>query len=882
MNQPNKKPEIIGIKVDAGGEVNIETYIASQPKYNPAYNLPYPPSPNFVGREGILARLHDQLQIGSCAIAAALAGMAGVGKTELALQYASKYGRSYSGGCYWMGMRDRVLDKVLTQHIKDEFQLDLPPEKTDKGEIAQWCWREWERNLPSDSNVLIVLDNVDDAHQIGGMLPGNSFFRLLVTTRTHALDATFLEELIEELTDAAALEFLEKLVGNRVRQELVAAKRLCHDLLGNLPLGIELAGRYLHQDEELSIAEFIAELSIVQEALDREDTRAVYSTMTAERGVKSALELSWRRLASQSQTIAKLLGLCAPRAIPWELVAEMAEINEGQKTESVPLRVEKERVITEAGRVQKLSVKRVRQQLGNLHLIKWDKEGKTATLHTLVRNFFQNKAQTNDSLKQIFAETMFQRASQTKQDMNLEQVNKIGDVVSHIEEVALHYSCLLSDDEFIWPFIGAARFYDSQGLYAAAEPWYVMCLEKVEQRLGTEHPNTATSLNNLAELYQFMGNYTAAQPLYERAIQVREKRLGENHPDTATSLNYLAELYYWMGEYTAAQPLYERALQIREDRLGANHPDTAISLNNLAVIYDSIGNYAAALPLYERALQIREDRLGENHRYTAISLNNLAYLYRLMGNYKAAQPLYERALQIREDQLGANHPDTAAGMNNLAVLYKSMGNYKAALPLSERAFQIRTEQLGVNHPSTTASQNNLAELYKSMGNYETALTLFECALQIRTEQLGINHPDTITSQNDLAELYRLIGNYKVALPLSERALQIRTEQLGVNHPDTAVSMNNLAELYRSMGNNEAAIPLSECALQIRTERLGVNHPDTALSMNNLAGLYESMGRDNEAKPLYRKALEICEQSLDLEHPNTVACRENYAQFLRKS
>ena len=82
--------------------------------------------------------------------------------------------------------------------------------------------------------------------------------------------------------------------------------------------------------------------------------------------------------------------------------------------------------------------------------------------------------------------------------------------------------------------------------------------------------------------------------------------LGERHPDTATSLNNLALLLEAQGDYAAAKPLYEQALAIRKAVLGERHPDTANSLNNLAVLLEAQGDYAAAKPLYEQALAIRK------------------------------------------------------------------------------------------------------------------------------------------------------------------------------------------------------------------------------------------------------------------------------------
>ncbi|MBT1570101.1 tetratricopeptide repeat protein, partial [Klebsiella pneumoniae] len=66
--------------------------------------------------------------------------------------------------------------------------------------------------------------------------------------------------------------------------------------------------------------------------------------------------------------------------------------------------------------------------------------------------------------------------------------------------------------------------------------------------LGPDHPDVATSLNNLAELYRSQGQYAQAEPLFKRSLAIWERALGPDHPDVATSLNNLAELYRSQGQ----------------------------------------------------------------------------------------------------------------------------------------------------------------------------------------------------------------------------------------------------------------------------------------------------------------------------------------------
>ena len=118
--------------------------------------------------------------------------------------------------------------------------------------------------------------------------------------------------------------------------------------------------------------------------------------------------------------------------------------------------------------------------------------------------------------------------------------------------------------------------------YAETEPLYQRAPAIFEKALGPDHPSTATSLNNLAELYRSRGRYGDAEPLYQRALAIREKALGPDHSDTASSLNNLAALYDYQCRYVDAEPLYQRALAIREKALGLDHPDTLLTVRNYA------------------------------------------------------------------------------------------------------------------------------------------------------------------------------------------------------------------------------------------------------------------------------------------------------------
>jgi tetratricopeptide (TPR) repeat protein len=347
-------------------------------------------------------------------------------------------------------------------------------------------------------------------------------------------------------------------------------------------------------------------------------------------------------------------------------------------------------------------------------------------------------------------------------------------------------------------FISVSDPFNRAAFWQLITPLYEEMLQIIKTKLGNEHPDVATTLNNLAGLYYHMGAYDKALPLYQRALEIYKEVPESEHPDVANSLNNLAELYRRMGAYDKALPLYQRALGIRENILGSQHPDVANSLNNFAVLYESMGEYDKALPLYQRALGIRENVLGFQHPSVATTLDNLAVLYYRMGAYDKALPLYQRALEIYEKVLGSDHPDVATTLNNLAELYHHMGAYEKSLPLFQRALEIVEKTLGPEHPDVATILNNLAGLHESMGEYNKALPLYQRALDTREKVLGPQHPSVAATLNNLANTYHKIGKLNESLQLYERSLDIIEYKLGTTHPYFNITITNLIELYDSM------------------------------------------------------------------------------------
>jgi tetratricopeptide (TPR) repeat protein len=750
----------------------------------PYWLVPLPRNLYFTGREEVLSALHTQLG-GEQAVAltqsSALSGLGGVGKTQIALEYAYRHALEYSA-VFWIGAETEEQIVASLVHIAEALQL---PEREDKDQ--QRVIAAVQRWLSTHGQWLLVWDNVEDLALLDRFMPSTRSGAILLTTRLQALGTLARglqlapmeqeEGMLLLLHRAKVLE--PEATGEQMRQlaermpaQYAAATELVAEL-GGLPLALDQAGAYL-EETKCGLPAYLTLLRSQRAALLKlrgEGSRAHPAS------VSTTFTLAITATAQRHPAVWDLLHVCAllqSDAIPEELFHQSGEYLGA---------------LLKAVCCERLEWNRVVGIACNYSLVSRQPEVQTLSIHRLVQAVLldaMTEAEREQWTRRIIKalDTTFPEIAPDLDTTIWRQCERLlphAHVCMHLADAEKEAFALTSLAHKV------GRYLQARGQFGEAEPLYQKSWHIRESLLGPEHPHVATVLSSLATLYREQGRYEEAEALCQRALRIWEVNGGSDDLEVAATLTYLGSLYVEQGKYEEAELLLLRGLQIREQAPDSNNLQVAHSLNILATIYRRKGSYEHAASLLQRALSIREQALGPEHPRVASPLYNLANLWLEQENYVQAEPLFQRALHIWEQALGPEHPNVAFSLNGLAISYSGQENYVQAEPLFQRALHIWEQALGPEHPHLASPLQELARLYQNQQNYAQAELLFHQALSLRERHLGSCHTETAQTLHDLALFYQKQGHLGRAIPLVQRAYSIRLQTLGNTHPKTVES-----------------------------------------------------------------------------------------------
>ncbi|PMD26604.1 hypothetical protein NA56DRAFT_654415 [Hyaloscypha hepaticicola] len=211
-----------------------------------------------------------------------------------------------------------------------------------------------------------------------------------------------------------------------------------------------------------------------------------------------------------------------------------------------------------------------------------------------------------------------------------------------------------------------------------------------------------------------LGRNEAARELLEQLIRIRETTQPKTHPDTLTTMSNLAGVLSRQGKYADAEAMNRQTLEIQEEVRGKTHPSTLTTMGNLALVLDRQGKYTDAEAMNRQTLEIKEEVLGKTHPSTLTTMSNLALVLDSQGKYTDTEAMNRQTLEIKEEVLGKTHPDTLTSVYSLAYLLQKKREYKEASLLYQRACTGYNLSLGSEHPITKACVNHYSIMLNSL------------------------------------------------------------------------------------------------------------------------------------------------------------------------
>jgi tetratricopeptide (TPR) repeat protein len=743
------------------------------PQHRFQSNIPVRCDIPFVGRDNLLDRMLDRLGDPSTHNVIILRGSPGVGKSELAREFARRHRNRYPGGTFIIqsGTDGAKIDlaRIGRLFLDLEFPSDL--------RIEDQCLRTLCTLGAAPS--LLIFDNIrsiDDARSL--MPPAGMPCHVVATTVLDRWDATWHALSVEPLSHKASLELITGIVGrelaDRHGQKLVT-------LAGGLPVQLVPA--------------------------------SVTLAYKARRGREDAITLTLAREASQSfqgvyemlEPPARLLlhaaaNLNSQRIVRDELKVHLAEaadwsVDEFHDHLDACLDVHVLEGVAEL-RMHQLFV---------AFLVKIDPSGEIAA--SLVR-IAKVQAQRFVDIAASLVNAPNQAdlaATLTTYPVELESWKGPGREI------------LLEKGEVV----GAAL--SVVGRFAAARPWFeraVTAKEKGDGHDRADHQGLGRSLYEVGCCLSRTGEFAAARAWFERAVTTQEK--GDvhgrvDHESLGRSLHGVGDCLSRTGEFAAARPWFERAVTAKQkgDVYGrVNHTSLGISLHQVSYCLSSTGAFAAARSWSERAITEAEkgDPHGRvDHERLSISLHQMGHCLFSTGEFVAARPWFERAVAEAEkgDAHGrVDHESIGGSLDQVGYCLSGTAAFGAARPWFERA--VTAKEKGdlygrVDHESLGKSLHQVGYCLFSTGQFTAARPWFERAVAAKEkgDVYGrVNHDSLGRSLYQVGNCRWSINEFRAALPLFERAVAAKEkgDVFGrVDRASLAQTLRNGASCLRMLG-----------------------------------------------------------------------------------
>ncbi|MDG9695293.1 tetratricopeptide repeat protein [Streptomyces sp. DH17] len=380
----------------------------------------------------------------------------------------------------------------------------------------------------------------------------------------------------------------------------------------------------------------------------------------------------------------------------------------------------------------------------------------------------------------------------------------------------------------------AANSAGKTGQLAVAIDQFDHLVTTTRSYLGPDHPDTLTTRHNLAFWLGMAGDVTGAARAAAELLNDQVRVLGPDHPDTLTNRHNLASWQGEAGDVTGAARAFAELLNDQVRVLGPDHPDTLSTRHHLASWQGRAGDATGAAQAYADLLPDTERILGPDHPNTLNTRGGLALWQGEAGDAAGAAQAFADLLPDRERVLGPDHPNTLTTRHDLALWQGEAGDAAGAAQAFADLLPDTERILGPDHPNTLTTRHNLALWQGRAGDAAGAAQAFADLLPDTERILGPDHPNTLNTRHNLALWQGEAGDAAGAAQAFADLLPDRERVLGPDRPDTLSTRHDLA-FWQGRAGDAAGAAQAFADLLPDTERiLGPDHPNTLNTRHNLA------------------------------------------------
>ncbi|KAI0191890.1 P-loop containing nucleoside triphosphate hydrolase protein [Astrocystis sublimbata] len=747
----------------------------------PTVLIPFSRDKDFVNRDDILDCVHELSATQASRIA--LVGLGGVGKSQIAIEYAFQIrDRSPDTWVFWVHASNMSRYQQSFRGIAD--YLKLAGREDPQANIFQLLYN-WLLSEKSGKWVLII-DNVDDASFLvespadirdgqannpgshGGKpleqyLPHCSHGSILITSRSKdtALQLVELDSIVtvNPMSQSEAVSLANNKLKSLPKKEDIESIRSLTETLEYMPLAIVQATAYiLRREPRCSIGQYLErfETSDGKKAglLDNTGKEEKARWLRRDYEAKNSIIITWqisfdhiRKIRPSASDLLSLMSFCDRQGIPDSLIQPyIPEHDCDQHQQHAAIDSNHPSVdgeSTDEATGSEFSVDDQFQEdvstLRDYSFITITDNGSMFEMHRLVQLATRRWLETKGQQERWNHEFLYRLAVQFPpgEYENWEQCRVL---LPHAKSAAAQRpKAEASLIEWASVLHKAAWYLRYLGELQAAEK---MAEDGMEVRIrirGTNHEDTINSMHRLVVIYNLQGRWEAAEKLGVEVMEASKQKFGMEDECTLDCMAALVSTYVLKGQWEMAEQLGIQVLESRKRILGEDHMSTVTSMNDLVKIWLEQGRWDAAEEPQLQVLEISKRKLGEDHPNTLVTMGNLASIWGGQGRLEAAEELQLQVLETHKRILGEDHPETLASMNNLAVTWRQQGRWHVAEILGKEVFEARKQKLGIDHPDTLLGMNNLSHMFARQGRYSEALELMRPCMPMAKKVFGPQH-----------------------------------------------------------------------------------------------------------------------------------------------